>query len=368
MVKKTGVQAMAYPDFFSQGEAVSEEEKKAQEQKDKRLKSLALDGMKLERIPLEERDKEICTQALRQNGYALQFIPEKDRDMYYCQRALRTEGLALQYVPVELRSGSVCRLACRNNGLALQFAPDVERTIELCTIALQQSSSALQYVPDALLDEAVCRLAMRVNGIALEYVPDALKTPSICYEAVRTSGPALKFVPEALMTPLLKVRAMFSAVTENHRQTTIVCQAPPDWEEIKKSKPRSEWGRFENWQVTAPESLDFPEELALPKEEAQALLSSLVRDYLKAAGREDCLDDPQKLRAGASFWVEVPAPAAPDTPEGEERKYAIQAQGLSLLLKEETDEHGVPVRSGAFIAAARLMDWQQGWLDENKRK
>lgn len=77
----------------------------------------------------------------------------------------------------------------------------------------------------------------------------------------------------------------FFSCCRKARRTTIVCQAPPDWEERKKNKPRSEWGRFESWQVTAPAFMDFPEDLARPREEGGVLLSSLVHDCLKAAGR-----------------------------------------------------------------------------------
>lgn len=367
MAVKKGVQAMAYPDFLSRNkDTLSEEELKAKELKEKRLRVLAEDGMKLERIPEDERDKELCREALKQNGLALQFIAAEKRDMYYCQKALRSQGLALQFVPVELRSDSVCRLACRSNGLALEYVPDELRHEQMCSIALAETSLALRFVPEALHNEAIFRLAMRSGGQALEFVPEAMRTAAICYEAVRTSGLALSFVPESLRTMLIRVRALFSAVAERRRNTNIVCHTPPDWDEMKKIKPRSEWGRFEKWEIESPEEFALPEDLAPSPADTGPFLAGLVHDYLKAAGKEDCLEKEEALHAGTSFWVDVPAPQGP---EGEERTYSIYARGLSLLLKnEDLDDHGVPVQSGAFTAATRLMDWSAGWLDDNKSK
>ncbi len=367
MAVKKGVQAMAYPDFLSRNkDTLSEEQKQAKELKEKRLRALSQDGMKLDRIPENERDKDLCREALKQNGMALQFIADDQRDMYYCQKALRSQGLALQYVPQELRSDSVCRLACRNNGLALEYVPQELRDVQMCTIALSQTSSALRFVPEALFDEALLRLAMRVDGAALEFVPGDMRSEAICYEAVRTSGLALNFVPEALRTPLIRIRALFSAVAEKRRNTTIVCHTPPDWEEMRKVKPRSEWGRFEKWQIESPEGLAIPEELAPSAAEIKEFMADLVHAYLEAAGKEGCLDNEEALHAGSCFWVDVPAK---EVPEGEERTYSVYARGMSLLLKsEELDDHGVPLQSGAFVAATKLMDWSEGWLDDNKSK
>lgn len=368
MAVKKGVQAMAYPDFLSRNkdDTLSEEQKKARDLKDKRLRTLSQDGMKLERIPENERDKELCREALKQNGMALQFIAADQRDMYYCQKALRSQGLALQFVPQELRSDSVCKLACRNNGLALEFVPQELRDVQMCTIALSQTSSALRFVPEALFDEPLLRLAMRVDGAALEFVPGEMRSEAICYEAVRTSGLALNYVPEALRTPLIRIRALFSAVAEKRRNTTIVCHTPPEWEEMRKIKPRSEWGRFEKWEINSPEELAIPEELAPSAAEIREFLAGLVHAYLEAAGKEGCLDNEEALHAGTCFWVDVPARTAP---EEEERTYSVYARGMSLLLKdEEKDEHGVPLKSGAFVAATKLMDWSEGWLDDNRSR
>ncbi|MDO5537830.1 MAG: DUF4116 domain-containing protein [Desulfovibrionaceae bacterium] len=350
-----------YPDLFGAKETVNEEERIARETKEKRLRVLGRDGMKLVRVPEEERDRDICRAALTQNGLALQFVPEEKRDMYYCQKALRSAGMALQYVPMSLRSGSVCRLAMRNDGLALQFVPDEERDVTVCRTAVDQNSCALQYVPPALLDVALVRRAMRVNGRALEYVPMEMRDADICYEAVRTSGVALRHVPEELRTPVLVCRAMLSALTDVRRRASIVLYTPPDWDELKKHKSRDEWGRFENWQVKVPDDFPFPEELALPPEEVTACLRDLGRAYAAAAGKPDFMENEKGLHPGTSFWLEVPREAA----EGEEppRPWRVYAAGLSRLLTGETDAHGLPVQSGACSAAAAVMDWSANWKE-----
>lgn len=345
-----------YPDFLGKsGEPVSEEEKRARETKEKRLRALAKDGMKLERVPEAERDHELCTAAIEQNGLALQYVPWSDRDMYFCQKALRSAGASLQYVPPALRSVSVCRLAMRNDGLALRYVPDETRNADVCRTAIEQNSQALQYVPASLLDADLCRHAMRVNGRALEFVPETLRTADICYEAVRTSGLALSYVPEHLRTPLLVVRALFSALADVRQRTTITYQAPPDWDELKKTKPREEWSRFENWLVTRPEDFPFPAELALPPAEVTDYLRNLGREYAEAAGQPDFLA--KCSGQGHGFWLEVPKDVEGQLP------WRVYSAGLALLMSGAADEHGLPEKAGACNAAAALMDWKAGWTD-----
>lgn len=353
-------------------EELSEEEIQARELHAKRLRVLERDGMQLDRVPEEERTREYCTLALKQNGLALQFVPEAARDMYLCQKAVRSTGLALQYVPLHLRSASVCRLALRRDGLALQYVPDETRDRTVCLTALEQNSRSLQYVPDALRDEDLCRTALRVDGAALEFVPEGLRSRAMCFEACRTNGMALNFVPQDLVTPLLKIRALFSAMANVRRRTTILYQAPPDWEELRKNKPRDEWGRFEKWLVEKPEDFPYPEAFALPPEEVGQFLLRLALDFEKAAGQPDFADvvqaqqkaqaegqakDP-RLVCGRSFWLEV-------TVENRGKK-SIYAPALALLHKLELDEHGVPVKTGAFTAAAELLDWAADWWESTQ--
>ena len=365
-------------DQAGDGEAgLSEEEIQARELHAKRLRVLERDGMQLDRVPEEERTREFCTLALKQNGLALQYVPEAARDMYLCQKAVRSNGLALQFVPMHLRSASVCRLALRRNGLALQYVPDETRDRSVCLTALEQNSRSLQYVPDALRDEDLCRTALRVDGAALEFVPEGLRSRAMCFEACRTNGLALNFVPAEHLDLLLRVRALFSAMADVRRRTTILCQTPPDWEELRKNKPRDEWGRFEKWVVEKPGDFPYPEAFALQPGEVGDLLIQLARDFEQAAGRPDFAelvqaqdadksqpDQPNKqakdpkLVCGRSFWLEV-------TVEDRGKK-SIYAPALALLHRLELDEHGVPVKTGAFTAAAELLDWAADWWENTQ--
>ncbi len=326
----------------------------AEAKRDRRRRAVEGDGMQLGAVPEAERDRDLCTAALRQNGLALQYVPEDGRDMYLCQKALRSAGRALEFVPAGLRSSSVCRLACRTDGTALEFVPGDVVDADLCRTALRQTGLALRYVPGSLMDETLCRLAVRSDGEALAYVPEARRSQAICFEAVRRSGMALRHVPEALRGPLLTARALFSAAADVRRRTRVGFQAPPDWDELRRTKPRDEWGRYENWSVARPEDFPFPEDLAPAPGAVAACLADIAARYVEAAGAADWAADERALRPGTSGWLEAP--------RGEgEAPWRVYAAGLRLLLNNETDERGVPVRAGAFTAAVTLRAWAAGW-------
>ncbi len=344
----------AHPSSAPGGNGPAGSDSRARARREKLLRELAGDGMQLGFVPEDERDRELCTAALKQNGLALQYVPGAERDMYLCQKALRSAGRALAHVPDSLRSSSVCRLACRNDGLALEFVPAAVLDADLCRTALQQTGLALQYVPEAMMDEKLCRLAVRVDGQALAYVPEDRRSERICYEAVRCSGMALRHVPEALRGPLLTARARFSAAADVRRRTTVTYQAPPDWDDIRKTKPREEWGRYENWVVLAPEDTPFPGELALPPDVMMDCLKGLAARYVEAAGAGDWQADARALRPGTARWLEVP--------RGEHLPpWRVYAPGLRQLLSTGLNERGLPVTAGAFTAAVTLMDWAEGW-------
>ncbi len=325
----------------------------AGELRERRLRQLEKDGMRLERIPEGERDAELCRAALSQNGMALALVPESVLDVHLCQKAVRTTGMALDLVPSSLRSRTVCLKALRQDGQALQFVPDELRDREVCLTALRQNSSALRHVPEALLDEELCREALRVDGRALEFVPEALRSPALCFEAARTSGQALAHVPEALRTTRLAARALLSAHDDVRRRTRVRYQAPPDWDEIRKSKPRDEWRRFENWNVEAPEDFPFPEELAPAPEEVASCLRSLARDFLEASGGMDLLEEERV--PGRGRWL--------DLEDGEGAGRGVYGPALVQLLKGESDGRGLPLTAGALSAAAALLDWAAGWRE-----
>ncbi len=329
---------------------------KAAEQKSARLRELSADGMKLKSLPGAEHDRDLCTAALKQNGLALQYVPEADRDMYLCQKALRSNGLALEFVPQNLCSGSVCRLAVRNNGQALHFVPESVLDAEICRLAVKSDGLALRYVPATFLDKELCRLALRSNGLALEFVPEAMRTSEICYEAVRNNGLALRFVPGELCNPLMTTRALFSAVVDAQQRTTVICEAPPDWEELKAVKPRDEWKRFEKWIVKPSANFAFPEELTLPAETITECLMDLATRYVNACGEADFASRSASTRSGKSFFLELPR-------EEGGVPWRVYAAGLGLLMQKEHDQRGVPLATGAIAAAISLMDWAMGWVE-----
>ena len=116
---------------------------------------------------------------------------------------------------------------------------------------------------------------------------------------------------------------------------------------------------------------------ALQPGEVGDFLIQLARDFEQAAGRPDFAelvqaqdadkgqpDQPNKqakdpkLVCGRSFWLEV-------TVEDRGKK-SIYAPALALLHRLELDEHGVPVKTGAFTAAAELLDWAADWWENTQ--
>lgn len=348
-----------YAALLDAEEELSEEERRARDALARLVARVEADGLQLGQIPVEDRSREVCRAAVVSDGRALQFVPQEERDMYLCQKACRSKGAALEFVPPMFLSKPVCLMALRRDGLALRFVPEETRDRDVCLTAILQNSDALQYVPKELVDEDLCVTAMRVDGRALEFVPDALRSADICYEACRTSGLALPFVPKELLSPLLRVRGLFAAAASAKRRMEIDCETPPDWEELRKSKPREEWGRFEKWSFKMPDDFPCPEDFHPGVEEVKDFLMSLLNSFAEEAGMPDFAADEARLVPGKSFWLEVER-------DGDRRR--IYAPGLALLAKLELDGHGVPKRTGAFTAASALMDWKAGWKEVRPKK
>jgi len=109
--------------------------------------ALSRNGLALEYIPEQQRDRDLCLEAVKQNGRALRYVPEQQRDRGLCMEAVRQNGRALRYVPEQQRDRGLCMEAVKQNGWALAYVPEQHRDRDLCLEAVSQYGGALQYVP-----------------------------------------------------------------------------------------------------------------------------------------------------------------------------------------------------------------------------
>ncbi len=179
----------------------------------------------LDRLPVEERDAEVCIQAVDHLPDNIRFVPEQYLTEELCLKAVLADGLHLYCIPRQYRTPEVCyaalakgtdtrfvpesiprdhkfyMLAVAGWGANLESVPPEEITPALCYLALNSCGHVLDSVPPAMLTWGMCLAAVQNDGTALEDVPEKWRTEEICLEAVLQDHTAAKYVPPAIRTP-----------------------------------------------------------------------------------------------------------------------------------------------------------------------
>ena len=111
---------------------------------------------RLDRVPEELRDKEVCQAAYNHNFFNFRFIPHEilRQNLFFCVVAVRSHGDFLQYIPddiIQLKS-YLCTIAVKNSALALEFVPPNLKTYSICLSALKKNLNAISFVPQEYFD------------------------------------------------------------------------------------------------------------------------------------------------------------------------------------------------------------------------
>ena len=83
-----------------------------------------------------------------------------------CMEAVMTNGMALQYVPMQFRDRDMCYQAVRSNHSAIKYATTQDD--EMATIAIEADRDNLKYIINQTDD--ICEMALHIDGTALQYV------------------------------------------------------------------------------------------------------------------------------------------------------------------------------------------------------
>jgi hypothetical protein len=122
--------------------------------------------------------------AVQNNGFALQFVDKKYLTNKIIEIAVQNNGLALQFVDTENLTDKIIELAVQNNGLALQYAIREDE----------------DYNTTYILTYELCMIAVQKEGQSLEFVPYHIRTEDICMIAVQNNALALEHVPPHIKT------------------------------------------------------------------------------------------------------------------------------------------------------------------------
>ncbi len=208
----------------------------------------------LDRLPVEERDAEVCLQAVNRLPDNIRFVPEQHLTEELCLKAVLADGLHLYCIPRQYRTPEVCytalakgtdtcfvpesiprdhefyMLAVAGWGANLESVPPEEITPALCHLAVNNCGRALDCVPPAMLTWSMCLAAVQNDGSALEYVPEEWRTEEVCLAAVLQDSFAAEYVPPAMRTPqfwgkvLQKDPFQLSSVPEEELTEEILIQ------------------------------------------------------------------------------------------------------------------------------------------------
>jgi len=127
---------------------------------------------------------------IQTKGYSLEKIPENERTREMCFVAIRYWGAALKYVPEKYKTYELCLDAVRHNTpvdngcSALAFVPEELKTYELCLEAIKHDYLiSIFWRGDE--DEGEIRSVEWDYAAAINFVPEKYRTPELCFEALK---------------------------------------------------------------------------------------------------------------------------------------------------------------------------------------
>ncbi|MDR0517579.1 MAG: DUF4116 domain-containing protein [Fibromonadaceae bacterium] len=108
----------------------------------------ALDAVKqdyfaLKDVPKQFKTPSVCLEALRQNRIVIDCIPENLRELI--DAVERIEDL-----PAEMTDEDICLMAIEFAECTLSDVPEAYRTLDICITAIEQGNSPIEDVPEHL--------------------------------------------------------------------------------------------------------------------------------------------------------------------------------------------------------------------------
>lgn len=152
-------------------------------------------GLSLESVPIEERTKELCLEAVKRHWSALRFVPCEllTEELYFegikqsgqawyqihnnlmktqriCLEAVKEIGMDYTF-PEAMKTESVWIEMAKSGEEAFLTIRDDKKTLRLCLEAVKQDKRLLRYLPPAMKTETFYRALVKENWRALFYLP-----------------------------------------------------------------------------------------------------------------------------------------------------------------------------------------------------
>jgi hypothetical protein len=124
-------------------------------------------------------------------------MDENMKDKEYWYNKVKVNGLMLEKVPMELRTEDVCRAAVYSDSRAFQYVPSKYIDIFLNDIEELGGVNLGWFPEDALTDEII--IASMKEFFFWGDVPESKKTKKVCLEAIKRDACKLSETPEKIL-------------------------------------------------------------------------------------------------------------------------------------------------------------------------
>lgn len=154
----------------------------------------------LQYVPKEDRDMNLCMEAVKADAYSIMFVPDKCRTKELCLMAYEKDPhISIEYMPIEYITDEMCYKLIKDIDTSLMAIPDARKTKEICLAAVRKNPSQVNYVPEDILDDEIAITAIE-GGAALYYIPESRRSYEVYLAAVKADSDALRNVPDKYKT------------------------------------------------------------------------------------------------------------------------------------------------------------------------
>lgn len=101
----------------------------------------------LQKIPDEDKTRDMCLWCVKKAGYLLASVPDYLKDQEICDASIRNACWALRYVPLKFLTKELCMCAIKQNPGTIGTIPEPYQTTELKAFA-NENPFELYEVPD----------------------------------------------------------------------------------------------------------------------------------------------------------------------------------------------------------------------------
>jgi hypothetical protein len=120
-------------------------------------------------------------------------------------KGMQTNGLFLQYVREQDRNQNVCLDAVKQNGMAFPYVPNT-----VSGVAVVDALAA----SDPLPPDNIAIAALSSNGLALQFMPDLSDNPSVCLVAATSAGDSLQYMSPVMLASSYGLNIMQKAIQQ----------------------------------------------------------------------------------------------------------------------------------------------------------